>query len=96
MTARAKILEAITQGKLLRVQTTRKCVLLRPFQAGTIGGRWCFDAVVIYKRRQAIERFREEMLVTVHWHGDTEKEVARTLEIGASQYDYGTLTKWEA
>jgi len=93
--SRTKITAAIMEGQLLRVQTTRKCVLLRPYQCGKVGGRWCFDAVVLYKRRQAIERFREEELVAVHLHGNVMADVARTLETSAMEYDSGTLVRWK-
>ena len=95
MTARAKILEAITGGKLLRVQTTRKCVLLRPFQAGTVGGRWGFDAVVIYAHRQEIETFYEPEIIVVHRHVDANNQAVKTLEMLAQRFDPDSATRWE-
>jgi len=93
--SREKITAAILDGKHLRVQTRAKTVLLRPFQAGTIGKRWCFDAVVIYAHRQAIETFWEPEILAVHQHGEPSREASRTFEILAGRFDDGSLVKWE-
>ncbi len=93
--SRVKITQAILEGKHLRVQTKTKTVLLRPYQCGTIGGRWCFDAYVVYMRHRTIETFYESELVAVQAHDSAKDVSAQTLESIATRFDRGSLIRYE-
>jgi len=93
--SRVKITQAILEGKHLRVQTKTKTVLLRPYQCGTIGGRWCFDAYVIYMNHRTIETFYESELVAVQAHDSAKGISAQTLESIATRFDRGSLIRYE-
>jgi len=93
--SRQRITEAIQAGQYLRVQTRTKTVLLRPYQCGTIGGRWCFDAYVVYMRHRTIETFYESELVAVQAHDSAKGISAQTLESIATRFDRGSLIRYE-
>jgi len=93
--SRVKITQAILEGKHLRVQTKTKTVLLRPYQCGTIGGRWCFDAYVVYMRHRTIETFYESELLAVQAHDSAKDVSAQTLESIATRFDRGSLIRYE-